>query len=195
MSAGPSAEELTTSLLSQVEKQASFKPYTVFAGDDVTQTVKNHASRVVVVGDGLQTIEETVRVVKPGTLCFEAPGSFWVETHEKRYQPKVEDPVVGIIESRIGQSGYFVNVRGRCPAILPLLAFDGASKRNHPDLPEGTLIYARVAKASIHIEPELSCMVETGARKDWTTGESQFGKLRLNVWALQLELVGLAKRR
>ena len=61
--------------------------------------------------------------------------------------------------------------------MLPILAFDGATKRNHPNLGVGALVYARISKANRHLEPELSCMAESGIKKDWMTGEAQFGLL------------------
>ena len=150
----------------------------VLCGDVITSTVKQHASRVVVIGNGLVAdASGEINVVQSGILRFESPGTFWVETNEKRYQPKIGDPVVGIVEQRLGMHGYLVNINGRCPAYLPLLAFDGASKRNHPNLKEGTLIYARLASDSLHVEPELSCKVKSGVRKDWMTGEAYYGKL------------------
>ena len=45
----------------------------------------------------------------------------------------------------------------RTPAVLPFLAFDGASKRNRPNLLKGSLIYARVKHIEPHMDPELSC--------------------------------------
>ena len=163
---------------------AAFKPRVVLSGDIITETVKQHVTRVVVIGNGLAQVKDPVnnetdeiQVVQSGILRFESPGTFWVETNEKRYLPKVGDPIVGIIEQRLGMHGYLVNINGRCPAYLPLLEFDGASKRNHPNLKEGTLIYARLASDSLHIEPELSCKVKSGVRKDWMTGEAYYGKL------------------
>ena len=65
---------------------------------------------------------DEIQVVQSGILKFESPGKFWVETNEKRYQPKVGDPIVGIIEQKLGMNGYLVNVNGRCAAFLPLLS-------------------------------------------------------------------------
>ena len=165
-------------LLRRHARAMDYKPRVVLCGDNVTETVKRHVTRVVVIGNGLvANASGEINVVQSGILRFESPGTFWVETNEKRYQPKVGDPVVGIIEQKIGSAGYLVNINARCPAYLPLLEFDGASKRNHPNLKEGTLIYARLASDSLHVEPELSCKVKSGVRKDWMTGEAYYGKL------------------
>ncbi len=42
-------------------------------------------------------------------------------------------------------------------ALLPHLAFEGATKKTRPQLSSGSLIYARIATAPKHIDPELVC--------------------------------------
>jgi exosome complex component RRP40 len=187
-SLAPDNNVLTDQLLKEVTSTIQFQPQVVLAGDIITHIVKKYVTRVVVIGNGLMQVKnplnndtDEIQVVQPGILRFESPGTFWVETNEKRYQPKIGDPVVGIIEQKLGMNGYLVNVNGRCSAFLPLLEFDGASKRNHPNLKEGTLIYARLASDSIYVEPELSCKVKSGVRKDWMTGEAYYGKLENGI--------------
>jgi exosome complex component RRP40 len=55
-----------------------------------------------------------------------------------------------------------VDIHGSCLGILPLLAFESATKRNRPNLSPGDLVLARVTDASIDLEPELSCMDAQG---------------------------------
>jgi exosome complex component RRP40 len=74
-----------------------------------------------------------------------------------------------------------VRLAGSAVALLPHLAFDGASKRNKPALALGALVFARVATAAKHLEPELSCCVVSGPKRDWTTGQAVFGELRGGV--------------
>uniref|UniRef100_A0A7S1TNS8 K Homology domain-containing protein n=2 Tax=Phaeomonas parva TaxID=124430 RepID=A0A7S1TNS8_9STRA len=60
-----------------------------------------------------------------------------------------------------------------------MLAFEGATKRNKPDLRRGSLVFARVAAVPGVLEPELSCVPRDAVgRKDWMTGECIFGELR-----------------
>jgi exosome complex RNA-binding protein Rrp4 len=54
--------------------------------------------------------------------------------------------VVGIVEDRMGEY-YRVNIFGSSTALLPILAFDGATKRNKPNLKPGALVYSRMAVA------------------------------------------------
>jgi exosome complex component RRP40 len=69
-------------------------------------------------------------------------------------------------------------------AMLPALAFDGATKRNKPSLAVGALVFARVAVADRDMEPELTCAVSTAgpssqfAKKDWVTGQGVYGELK-----------------
>ncbi len=59
-----------------------------------------------------------------------------------------------------------------------MLAFDGATKRNRPALKVGSLVYARVSVANKFMDPELSCTMDHGPKKDWMTGESVYGELK-----------------
>jgi exosome complex component RRP40 len=172
--------QLATSLLNSIEQAKKWKSMVVFPGDNITSVIQEYLGegRVVRLGAGLrQNDTQGIVVVKPGTLHFLAPGRFWVTTNGRRYAPKSGDLVIGTVTERLGARGYRVNIRSSSSAMLPSLSFDGASKRNHPDLPVGALVYARVEEANKHIETELTCCADSGAKKDWMTGEAQFGKL------------------
>jgi exosome complex component RRP40 len=54
--------------------------------------------------------------------------------------------------------------------------FQNATKRDKPNLPEGTLIYARVAKADKFAKPQLTC-ISLIHKKAWNSGETYFGQL------------------
>ena len=154
-------------------------------------------------GSGIQQQGEEVGVTQAGVLRHQLPNRVWVETSSRRvsgaevtgvarqeahfhpiprlqYVPRVEDPVIGIITDmdRAADGQYRLSINGTAQANLPKLAFDGASKKNKPDLQVGTAVYARVASAARAMEPELSCQVLSGPKKDWVTGESLFGELK-----------------
>jgi exosome complex component RRP40 len=57
---------------------------------------------------------------------------------------------------------YKVDIRSSCPAILPVLAFENATKRNRPFLKVGDLVFARVVSSHIDMEPEISCVDSNG---------------------------------
>lgn len=140
---------------------------------------------------------------KAGVLRHQLPNRVWVEASSRRvscaghisarwhfprsthtarlqYIAKVEDPVIGIVTGmdRASDGTYRLSLHGTSEGLLPKLAFDGASKKNKPDLQIGSAVYARVAAAPRAMEPQLSCQVVNGPKKDWVTGESLFGELK-----------------
>jgi exosome complex component RRP40 len=129
--------------------------------------------------DALDSDSEPTRLIvsRAGVLRFRAPDRLWVETSTKRYVPAIRDTVVGVVLERRMET-YRIEIGGTCAASLPHLAFDGASRRNKPDLPIGTLVYARVVATDRHSDVELTCQVSDGPKRDWVTGESQYGELR-----------------
>jgi exosome complex component RRP40 len=68
-------------------------------------------------------------------------------------------------------------IDGSQPAVLDSVEFNGATKRNRPNLKVGDLIYAKVASVNKFTAPVLTCKSKT-CKKDWTSGESTFGELK-----------------
>jgi exosome complex component RRP40 len=94
-----------------------------------------------------------------------------------RYLPHVGDPVVAEI-LRATTTHYVCHIGSSHPALLPVLAFDGATKTNRPRLKVGDVVYAVVKAAEPRIDVELSCCAPQGVpAKDWVTGEGIFGQL------------------
>jgi exosome complex RNA-binding protein Rrp4 len=119
----------------------------------------------------------------------------------------VGDRVIGIVEDQRASSDYYrINIYGSHPALLHVLSFEGATKRNRPQLDPGALVYCRVVRGfgGGRMDPEVSCKVggggggDTGksahncdnvdehgdddddggaARKDWMTNEGTYGPL------------------
>ena len=109
--------------------------------------------------------------------CEHKTVTFFSLTHWiQMYKPQEEDHVVGVVlEAR--QDEYKVDVGAAATARLPALAFDGASKKNRPNLRRGDAVYARIALAQPGIELELTCAVPHGVQpKDWVTKEALFGE-------------------
>jgi exosome complex component RRP40 len=137
---------------------------------------------VVRAGPGLRRAGDFLVAAAAGALCAEPPpraaaaaaantaagaaaapalGKLWVAGRARRYAPAPGDVVIGIITGRRGDA-YEVDVRGPCPAALPVLAFEGATRRNRPTLKDGDLVYARLAAAPRGGEPELTCLEAGG---------------------------------
>jgi exosome complex component RRP40 len=169
------AAEMASELLETID--LSFQPQSVVPGEDVTAIV-TRKSKQIRIGSGLRRSGERVYAVRLGRLQYAAPSTFWVDSSSmKRYVPRTEDVVVGIVEDR-GATQYRVGISGTLPGSLPILAFQGATKRSKPTLKIGEAVFCRIVSAEVDMEPELSCMsVGGGSRKGWETGEATFGSL------------------
>jgi exosome complex component RRP40 len=114
-------------------------------------------------------------------VLFAHQKRMWVsQPGRKRTLPQEGDYVIGIIQEVLGEC-YSVDICGPRLATLELLAFDGASRRNCPNLARGSLVFARVLYASPDAEPVLTCMLSASQqhnKKDWTSGEALFGELK-----------------
>jgi exosome complex component RRP40 len=102
-----------------------------------------------------------------------------------QYVPAQDELVVGVVAERFGES-YRVDIGAASLATLSFYAFEGATKRNHPNLPVrdchadaicmctsllrtrgahaqvGSTVYARISLAHRDLEPELVCVSSSG---------------------------------
>eukprot|EP00268_Persea_americana_P024764 TRINITY_DN2416_c1_g1_i4.p1 TRINITY_DN2416_c1_g1~~TRINITY_DN2416_c1_g1_i4.p1 ORF type:complete len:218 (-),score=45.01 TRINITY_DN2416_c1_g1_i4:311-964(-) len=113
---------------------------------------------------------DAISVMKAGRLRFSKPNKYWVESSEKRYVPCVEDTILGIVVD-CKPDNFLVDIKGPMLAFLPVLAFEGGTRRNIPKFEIGTLLYLRVVKANSNMNPELSCTDASGKA-------SEFGPLK-----------------
>ncbi|KAJ6605691.1 hypothetical protein B0H10DRAFT_2076704 [Mycena sp. CBHHK59/15] len=109
---------------------------------------------------------------RAGTLNHSANGSkWWIENNSRRYVPAPQESVIGVIIQKAGD-GFRVDIGSAQGASLDGLAFEGATKRNKPNLRIGNLVYARISLAHKDMEPELECF-------DAQTHKSEgFGELK-----------------
>jgi exosome complex component RRP40 len=155
---------------------SSFSPTFVTPGTDVEPYLAS-SSKHIVLGRGLRQMGGRVIATLSGILFFQKPSSYWVESNSRRYQAQVGDSVVGVIQDRNAES-YRVNLFGNRIGVLPKLAFDGASKRNNPNLNRGDLVFCHVTHNDPHTDVMLSCFATKGPKKDWMTEEAMFGPLK-----------------
>ncbi|RKP27615.1 hypothetical protein SYNPS1DRAFT_12418 [Syncephalis pseudoplumigaleata] len=133
----------------------------VFTVDDTVD-----ASLPVCLGPGLVQSETAVHAIQGGLLrSQETARHWWIESNKKRYVPAVGEPVIGQVTSRHAEE-YRVDIGGAHTAVLPALAFEGATKKNRPNLKVGALVYARVSLADKDMEPELECVNPSTGRSD-----------------------------
>jgi len=108
-------------------------------------------------GLGLTQSKENIIATKAGILRFQPPNFYWIENNQIRYVPSVDDTIIGIITEK-HPDNYKVDIGSASPATLGTLAFDGASKKNKPNLNVGSLVYSRVIVANKDMDPELVCL-------------------------------------
>ncbi|QRV77556.1 exosome complex component RRP40 [Ceratobasidium sp. AG-Ba] len=123
---------------------------------------------------GISKDAVTVASVSPGTLQHTKKGNkWWIDRRASRYSPAAQESVIGFITHRT-QDMYRVDIGSAHSATLDALAFEGATKRNKPNLKVGTVVYARVSLAHRDMEPELECF-DASTRKADGFGELKGG--------------------
>ncbi|XP_010251261.1 PREDICTED: putative exosome complex component rrp40 isoform X1 [Nelumbo nucifera] len=164
---------LTTSFIDQI----------VVPGD-VVLDLSSMSNQTIKLGGGLRQDCDTISVMKAGKLKFSKPNKYWVESSQKRYVPCVEDTILGtVVDSKA--DNFLVDIKGPTLAFLPVLAFEGGTRRNIPKYEAGTLLYVRVVKANAGMNPELSCTdasgkaAEFGVLKDGYMFETSTGLSRM----------------
>lgn len=103
------------------------------------------AAKRIKLDGGLVQRGEAVKVTRAGTLRHAPPSTYWVDSRTRRYIAADEDAVIGIVDDR-SSANYRLNIWGSAMGSLPLLAFDGATKRNKPDLKLGPALLLHPAK-------------------------------------------------
>jgi len=132
-------------------------------------------------GPGLQqahgsALTESVAItpVSPGILQHATKGNkWWIDRRTTRYSPADQESVIGYITHRT-QDMYRVDIGSAHSGMLDALAFEGATKRNKPNLKVGSVVYARVSLAHRDMEPELECF-DASTRKSDGFGEMKGG--------------------
>ncbi|KAM0789609.1 hypothetical protein ACM66B_000415 [Microbotryomycetes sp. NB124-2] len=94
---------------------------------------------------------------------------YWLEAEMRRYVPHPPEPVIGIVVARHAE-GFRVDIGSSQAASLDALAFEGATKRNKPNLKVGSVVYAHLLATPPFSEPEISC-VDTTTQKASGFGE------------------------
>jgi exosome complex component RRP40 len=102
-------------------------------------------------------------VTKGGMLCKRKPNIYYVDSYQKRYIPAKNDSVVGVVQSKT-LDFFWVDINASEPAALSYLAFEGATKKNRPEINVGDLVYCKVVLANPDLEPELVCVDSTGKK-------------------------------
>ncbi|XP_030622567.1 exosome complex component RRP40 [Chanos chanos] len=115
----------------------------------------------IICGPGLRRNGDEVLVCKSGILRHKQPNLYWIDSQQKRYVPAKGESVIGIVTAKSGDI-FKVDVGGSEQASLSYLAFEGATKRNRPNVQVGDLVYAQFIIANKDMEPELVCIDSNG---------------------------------
>ncbi|KAI5480860.1 hypothetical protein MNV49_006669 [Pseudohyphozyma bogoriensis] len=158
-------------------------------GDPLPSSSQSSSSTIL--GPGLQSLlppttasngkgkaKEDVMASKAGLMGFQDDAKsqkWWVEAAARRYIPQPPEPVIGIIIARHAE-GYRVDIGSAQAASLDALAFEGATKRNKPNLKVGTIVYAHLLSTPAFSETEISC-VDAATQKAAGFGELTGGFL------------------
>ena len=73
--------------------------------------------------------------------------------------------MIGIVKFK-SKEYYAVDLGGPHLATLPILAFEGATLRNRPNLQTNSVVYARVSVANKDMEPEIDCIHPSTGKAD-----------------------------
>ncbi|XP_018427230.1 PREDICTED: exosome complex component RRP40 [Nanorana parkeri] len=115
----------------------------------------------VVCGPGLTRHGDDLQVTKCGVLRLRDPSVYWVDSQQRRYIPVKGDHVIGIVTTRSGDI-FKLDVGGSDQASLSFLAFEGATKKNRPNVKVGDVVYGKFIVANKDMEPELACIDSSG---------------------------------
>lgn len=118
-------------------------------------------SGVIRVGNGIADDGTFLLATRVGVLQQAKGAKLWVSGRQTRYIPSTGDPVLGVITGKYSEN-YDVDIGAPFLALLPVLAFEGATRRNRPMLKEGDLVYCRVDQAHRDLQPTVTCMDAAG---------------------------------
>ncbi|XP_077466434.1 exosome complex component RRP40 [Stigmatopora argus] len=129
-------------------------------GDTISLSAPSKPNKMVC-GPGLRRSGDRLLVYRGGLLRHKEPNMFWIDAHQKRYVAAKGETVIGIVTSRSGDV-FKVDMGGSELASLSYLAFEGATKRNRPNVQVGDLLFAQLLVANKDMEAELVCVDSAG---------------------------------
>ncbi|OWR43935.1 exosome complex component RRP40 [Danaus plexippus] len=135
----------------------------VLPGDYCEEITVAGEKTKVIIGPGLRRELDRVYITKAGVLKKRNPCTYWVDSYQKRYVPSRGENVIGVVVQKAGDI-FRVDVGGSITAALSYLSFEGATKKNRPEVQMGDIVYAKMLVASKDMEPELVCVDSHGKK-------------------------------
>lgn len=117
----------------------------------------------IILGPGLRFYNDIVVACKAGTLKQKSGNTYYVDTFQKRYIPSKGETVIGLVTQKSGDI-FRVDIGAGETAALSYLAFEGATKKNRPDVNVGDLVFAKLLVAYKDFESELICVDSLGKK-------------------------------
>lgn len=146
-------------------------------GESIGTLTEQSGNVKIVVGHGIKQKNYEMYSTRPGLLHFDIRRKkISIVANYKRYTPGLEDCVIAIVMEKHSEE-YRLDINGTDTATLSAVAFQGATKKNKPTLQIGSVVFARVIRASKTMEAEVTC-IEPGSSKSWGGGECTFGELK-----------------
>eukprot|EP00127_Corallochytrium_limacisporum_P002547 Clim_evm104s128 gene=Clim_evmTU104s128 len=144
----------------------------VIPGDEVLRLDSVSVPMKLTTGPGLFQEGNSILASKAGVLHHSQPRwsgaeteqitlRMWVNNTQRRYMPAEGEAVIGIVTGRRGED-WVLDINSSQSALLDQLAFQGATKRNKPQLKNGDLIFCRLVNCPKDIPPEVSCLGPKG---------------------------------
>ncbi|GFS89994.1 exosome complex component RRP40 [Nephila pilipes] len=115
----------------------------------------------IIFGPGMRREDDKIIAIKCGVLKRNSSKMYYIDNHQMRYVPNRGENVIGIVLKK-GSDEALVDIGSSEPAVIDLLSFEGATKRNKPALKTGDVLYAKILTASKDTEPELVCVNSYG---------------------------------
>ncbi|KAH8754152.1 hypothetical protein F5883DRAFT_431804 [Diaporthe sp. PMI_573] len=141
----------------------------VLPGDTIDPShIPSHPKKALQLGPGLRHVPpSTILPTVAGQLVTDRrKNSLWVEYNGGRYVPSQGDLVIGQVHHGAADFYYVQLTPHTSNALLPVLAFEMATKKTRPQLANGQLVYARVSLANKHMDAELECVNPATGKAD-----------------------------
>ncbi|XP_031639879.1 exosome complex component RRP40, partial [Contarinia nasturtii] len=137
----------------------------VLPGDEILLPLLDHPKKMkVLLGPGLRQQDGKVFACKAGILKQKSVNTFWVDAIQKRYIPSKGETVIGLVIQKAGDI-FRVEIGSNEYATLSYLAFEGATKKNRPDVNVGDIVFAKLLVAHKDFESELICVDSLGKKQ------------------------------
>jgi len=126
-------------------------------GDVLCDLNSTEVNKKIIFGPGLRREADQITAIKCGVLKRNLSKVWYIDNHQMRYVPSRGENVIGIIIKKGGDEA-IVDIGCSEPAIVDLLSFEGATKRNKPQLKTGDILFAKILTACKDMEAELVCV-------------------------------------